>query len=487
MSLSLSTTILNNSSLRRTALTAINNNIIKINNSHFYSTENGPKIEIPNLQSNEISNKLENDTINKTNLMDDSQILKKESLNENVDSNKLDKNTKEKKTATTNTTTKEDNDKTIKKQQNKKFNSGNYKYYNYYIIGALGICSLLPFYYLIRRRRNLNDYKISDIKRVKKVQKSYDPNMRQQIATYLYSLQNELVGIIEDIDNRVTFSRSNWNQRSNNSTGGGTTCNFENGKIFEKAAVQVNVESGSLSPFQVIELLATKPSIQIISKTLNDKFSYYKASLSTILYPQNPNVPTAFLDLAYNEVKNNSTGKIYWWFSGGNDFSESNLYMNKLDEISYKENDSFLEDYYQNFKNALDEFNPDYYPEFLKEGKNKTYISYRDEIRGIGGLYFNDLNDNEPQTLLSTVIQCFAQKTLEEFKPIIEKRNKISWNLSDKEKQTIKNSRLVEYELVSKLSSKINDSSLKSIDKILPMLPLNASWKKNKNEYSNDN
>jgi len=311
--------------------------------------------------------------------------------------------------------------------------------------------------------------------------------MRQQIATYLYSLQNELVGTIEEIDNKVTFSRSNWNQRSNNSTGGGTTCNFENGKIFEKAAVQVNVESGSLSPFQVVELLATKPSIQIISKSLNDKFSYYKASLSSILYPQNPNIPTLFLDLAYNEVKNNSTGKIYWWFSGGNDFSESHLYMNKQEEFSYKENDTLLEDYYQHFKTVLDEFNPDYYPEFLREGKNKTYIAYRDEIRGVGGLYFNDLNDHEPEALLSTVIHCFAEKTLEEFKPIIEKRNKTSWNHLDKEKQAIKNSRLVEYELVSKLSSKVDDNSLKNIDRILPMLPLNVSWRKNINEYINDN
>jgi len=474
MSLSLSTTILNNSSLRRTALTSISNNIIKTNNCHFYSTENGPKIEIPN----EISKNFGNDTINKKNSIDDSQSLKKKSSNEKVNF-ESEKNTKEKETNNENDS--------LKKQPNKKFNSGYNNYYNYYIIGALGICSLIPFYYFIRKRRNLNDYSIFDIKRVRKVQKSYDPNMRQQIATYLYSLQNELVGTIEEIDNRVTFSRSNWNQRSSNSTGGGTTCNFENGKIFEKAAVQVNVESGSLSPYQVIELLATKPSIQIISKSLNDKFSYYKASLSSILYPQNPNVPTAFLDLAYNEVKNNSTGKIYWWFSGGNDFSESNVFMNKQDEIYYKDNDNLLEDFYQNFKITLDEINPNYYPEFSKEGKNKTYISYRDEIRGVGGLYFNDLNDNEPQFLLSTVIQCFAQKTLEEFKPIIEKRNKVSWNFSDKEKQAIKNSRLVEYELVSKLSSKVDDTSLKNIDKILPMLPLNVSWKKNKNEYLNEN
>lgn len=283
----------------------------------------------------------------------------------------------------------------------------------------------------------------------------YDSSMRQQMATYLYSIQNDIINFIEEIDNKVTFSRSNWNQRSKNSTGGGTTCQFENGKIFEKAVVQVNVESGTLSPFQIIELLTTKPSVQIISKSLNDKFSYYKASLSSILYPQNPNVPTSFLDLAYHEVKNNSTGKVYWWFSGGNDFSDTQVFMGKQEDLSslllQQQKDDRLQviqEYYQKFKEDLDQIKPEYYDQFFEGGKQATYLSHRDELRGVGGLYFNELNDEAPQQLLSSVISCFAQKTLEYYKPVIEKRNKISWTLSDKEKQSIKNSRLVEFELV---------------------------------------
>ncbi|OUM68696.1 hypothetical protein PIROE2DRAFT_38930 [Piromyces sp. E2] len=272
--------------------------------------------------------------------------------------------------------------------------------------------------------------------------------MRQQMATYLYALQNDLVRIIEEIDPKITFNRSNWNQRSKNSTGGGTNCTFDNGKIFEKAVVQVNVESGSLSPFQVIEILTTKPPLQIISKSLNDKFTYYKASLFSVLYPQNPNIPTSFLDLAYNEIKNTTTGKIYWWFSGGNDLSESSLFLNPQDKLSIKK-DNLIIDFFQKFKTELDEFNPSYFHQFIKEGKDATFMSHRDEIRGVGGLYFNDLNDNKPQVLLSTVIQCFAQKTYQHYRPLIEKRGKLSYTLSDKEKQAEKNSRLVEYELVS--------------------------------------
>ncbi|KAG4104026.1 Coproporphyrinogen III oxidase [Neocallimastix lanati (nom. inval.)] len=309
--------------------------------------------------------------------------------------------------------------------------------------------------------------------------------MRQQMATYLYSIQNDIIRFIEETDTKVTFSRSNWNQRSKNSTGGGTTCNFENGKIFEKAVVQVNIESGSLSPFQIIELLTTRPAVQIISKSLNDKFSYYKASLSSILYPQNPNIPTSFLDLAYNEVKNNSTGKTYWWFSGGNDFSDTNVFMTKQEDLSSAVKDNLLSEFYQKFKEDLDQINPEYFDQFIEEGKQVTFISHRDEMRGVGGLYFNDLNDTSPQSILTTIIPCFAQKTFEYYKPIIEKRNKISWTLSDKEKQAIKNSRLVEFELVSKLDSKVDDSSSKNIDKTLPILPLNVSWKKN--EIVNDN
>jgi len=272
--------------------------------------------------------------------------------------------------------------------------------------------------------------------------------MRQQMASYLYSVQNDLVRFIQEMDPTISLNRNNTNQRSKNSTGGGTDCVFDNGKIFEKGIVQVNVESGSLSPFQVVELLTTKPAIQIISKSLNNKFTYYKASLSSTLYPQNPHVPTLFLDLAYNEIKNTSTGKIYWWFSGGTDLSDSQLYLNQQDKLIPKKDDLII-DFFQKFKMILDDFDSGYFHRFVKEGKNITYMSHRDELRGVGGLYFNDLNNNKPQTLLSTIIQCFAQKTFEHYRPLVEKRGKLSYSALDKEKQHEKNSRLVEYELVS--------------------------------------
>jgi len=493
MSLILSNAILKNPILQKTSLNIINNNIIK--NCCFYSTDSGPKIEIPNLQSKEKLKNNENEVTTKTTTINDKPSLKVDSVN--VDKNNENNSSSETKTEKTeNTNTNTDTTNTtipITKKQNKKSSSSRDKYNKYYLMAAIGFANLIPLYYILRKKRTLNDYNSSDVRRIKKVQKAYDSNMRQQMATYLYSLQNDIIHFIEEVDNKVTFSRSNWNQRSKNSTGGGTTCQFENGKIFEKAIVQVNVESGTLSPFQIIELLTTRPTIQIISKSLNDKFSYYKTSLSSILYPQNPNVPTSFLDLAYHEVKNNSTGKIYWWFSGGNDFSDAQIFMGKQEDLSslhlQQKGDHLkvIQEFYQKFREDLNEINPEYYDQFFEEAKQVTYISHRDELRGVGGLYFNELNDDTPQNLLSSVISCFAKKTYEYYKPVIEKRNKVSWNFSDKEKQSIKNSRLVEFELVSKLASKVKDASLKNIDKALPILPVNVSWKKSKNEAINDN
>jgi len=461
MSLTLSTSILNNPIIKKTSINIINNNIIK--NCHFYSTDNKPKIEILNLNSEDISKNGINDNNNTSTEKKDS--LKTEPLNKNNYQNG------------------NANHVPITKKQNKKFTSesNNTKYY---LLAALGLLNLIPMYYILKKRDSLNDYDTSDISRVREIQKNYDSNMRQQMASYLYSVQNDLVRFIQEMDPNISLNRSNTNQRSKNSTGGGTDCNFDNGKVFEKGAVQVNVESGSLSPFQVIELLTTKPALQIISKSLNNKFTYYKASLSSTLYPQNPHVPTLFLDLAYNEIKNTSTGKIYWWFSGGTDLSDSQLYMGLQDKLVVKKDDLLI-DFFQKFKNVLDDFDPGYFHRFVKEGKNMTYMTHRDELRGVGGLYFNDLNNNKPQVLLSTIIQCFAQKTFEHYRPIVEKRGKLSFNAADKEKQSEKNSRLVEFELVSKLTSKVDDSSLKNIDKTLPKLPLNVSWKKAKTEAEN--
>lgn len=260
--------------------------------------------------------------------------------------------------------------------------------------------------------------------------------MRQRIATYMYSIQNDLVHAIEQLDPSKTFNRHNWAQHINNSTGGGTTYTFENGQVFDKAVVQVYIDSGSLSPFQAIEMLSSRPSVQTITKSLNDSFTYYKASLSSVLYPKNPKVPTAFLDIAYNEIKNTTTGKTLWWFSGGSDIASTQAYPEDEKE------------YFDNYKMALDQFDPTYFDRFREECEKYTYMPHREETRSQGGIYFSELNHDLPDNLLHTVIDCCTTQYIESLKPLLNKRKDLPWTLEEKDRQSIQNSRFVEFELV---------------------------------------
>ncbi|KAG4104025.1 hypothetical protein H8356DRAFT_928032 [Neocallimastix lanati (nom. inval.)] len=163
MSLTLSTAILKNSILQKTSINIINNHIIK--NRCLYSTENGPKIEIPNLQTKDLINNSENkntDTDKPTpKLFDDKKPLSDEPLNKTIDNSET-KSSTEKKSGTI----------PITKKENKKSSSSGNNYNKYYLYATLGLFQLIPLYYFFKKRRTLNDYNSSDVKRVKRVQKS---------------------------------------------------------------------------------------------------------------------------------------------------------------------------------------------------------------------------------------------------------------------------------------------------------------------------
>lgn len=128
-----------------------------------------------------------------------------------------------------------------------------------------------------------------------------------------------------------------------------------------------------------------------------------------VLHPSNPNAPTVHLNYRYFETMKPDGTTNSWWFGGGTDLTPS--YLFEEDAVHF----------HKTLKEACDKHDPAYYPRFKKWCDEYFYIKHRNETRGIGGIFFDDLNDRNPDELLS-FIGSGLDAFLPAYIPIIEKR-----------------------------------------------------------------
>lgn len=127
------------------------------------------------------------------------------------------------------------------------------------------------------------------------------------MEAFVRHLQNEIVTELERVDG-TPFQRDSWTRPEG---GGGTSCVLQNGKVFEKAGVNVSVVHGELSP-------AAAQQMRSRGKDLGDKPArFFATGVSMVLHPQNPMAPTVHLNYRYFEIQDENGQPKYWWFGGG--------------------------------------------------------------------------------------------------------------------------------------------------------------------------
>lgn len=215
------------------------------------------------------------------------------------------------------------------------------------------------------------------------------------------SRQASIVAALETIDGSK-FKADVWEREGG---GGGTTCVLQDGNVFEKAGVNVSVVYGKLPPGAVQSMRSHHKSLQPAFDTVE----FFAAGLSLVLHPKNPMAPTVHLNYRYFETMNEDGTPNSWWFGGGTDLTPS--YLFDEDAIHF----------HKMLKDACDRHDPNYYPRFKKWCDDYFYIKHRQESRGIGGIFFDDLSDKDPAQLLSFSTDCL-DSFLPAYLPIIEKR-----------------------------------------------------------------
>ena len=231
---------------------------------------------------------------------------------------------------------------------------------------------------------------------------------------------------------------------------------FEKGKVFEKAGVNISAVHGKLPQ-----------AMQTYFKTQNTTF--YACGLSLVLHPENPMVPTVHANWRFFEMYDNQ-GKIKdQWFGGGQDLTPHYLF----------EEDA--KHFHSVCKKICDDYDPNFYPQYKKKCDDYFWNTHRGEARGIGGIFFDYLRDNNQHSLKKILqfVKDLGNHFSESYFPIVKKRKKSSYTRLHKKWQKIRRGRYVEFNLLHDKGTLFGLKTNGKIESILMSLPPSVLWKYN--------
>lgn len=219
-------------------------------------------------------------------------------------------------------------------------------------------------------------------------------DMKTRMELLILRIQSEFCEALEEQEPKRKFIVDKWEREEG---GGGITCVLQDGEVFEKAGVNISVVSGFLPPAAVAQMRSRGKQLK------EGKLPFFAAGISAVIHPRNPLIPTIHFNYRYFEVK--SGDDVQWWFGGGTDLTP--YYLNKNDAIHF----------HRTLKNACDQHNISYYPKFKKWCDDYFYIPHRGETRGVGGIFFDDLDTPSQEKCFEFVTSC-AESVIPSYIPL---------------------------------------------------------------------
>ncbi|KAJ7259561.1 Coproporphyrinogen III oxidase [Mycena haematopus] len=315
--------------------------------------------------------------------------------------------------------------------------------------------------------------------------------MRQQVEEYILKLQDEIVSAFEALDpNSPPFKRDSWLRPQG---GSGQSCVFANPpeadgasatstSVLEKAGVNISLVHGTLPPAAIKQMRADHTSMPLPENPVGG-LPFFAAGLSLVVHPRNPNAPTVHANYRYFEITEPDSGKLLaWWFGGGSDLTPS--YLFEEDAVHF----------HTVLKTACDSHGTVFFPAFKKWCDEYFYIPHRAECRGIGGIFFDDLNEGPHLRLADTekrprtpveifgLMQTLGNAFVPSYIPILKRRLAMPYTPLQRRWQLVRRGRYVEFNLVVDRGTKFGLMTPGArIESILMSLPETARW-----EYMTD-
>ncbi len=265
---------------------------------------------------------------------------------------------------------------------------------------------------------------------------------------YFLDVQSRIVAGLEAADGQ-TFRRDEWKRESG---GGGLSCLIEDGNVFERAGVLFSHVTGNHLP----------PSASASRPELAGR-GFEAMGVSLVLHPRNPYVPTVHLNVRMFAALKAGEPAV-WWFGGGMDLTP---YYGFEDDARH---------FHATCRDALAPFGANRYPEYKGWCDRYFFLKHRNEPRGIGGIFYDDLSAPD-------FASCFAltrnvgDAFLPAYLPIVERRRDLPFGERERDFQAYRRGRYVEFNLVFDRGTLFGLQSGGRTESILLSMPPVVRWR----------
>ena len=269
-----------------------------------------------------------------------------------------------------------------------------------------------------------------------------------KVRQYLQELQKNIISMAYEYDNK-NFYEDSW---SRDEGGGGITCVLQDGSCFDKVGVNFSDISGDQLPEAATNI---RPELQ--------GRNYQAMGVSVVCHPKNPHIPTAHLNVRLFIAYNKNSNPV-WWFGGG--FDMTPYYGYEEDAIHW----------HKTANEVCSPFGKEIYDEYKKNCDDYFHIKHRKEQRGIGGIFFDDLNMWEFEKCFN-FIKSVGNGFIKAYEPIVKKRLNESYNDKQKDFQLFRRGRYAEFNLVYDRGTLFGLQSNGRTESILMSMPPLVKWK----------
>ncbi len=265
-------------------------------------------------------------------------------------------------------------------------------------------------------------------------------------VSFFKDLQDRICASFESFEDGVKFEQTEWERGPDHRLKGGGRMRVIRGKVFEKAGVNVSHVWGKLSDQGMAQVQGA-----------HESGGHFTASgISLVTHMDNPFVPTVHMNLRFMH-----TSKL--WLGGGADLTPT---------IPFDED---TKDFHAALRDACERYRPGAYAEYKEWCDKYFYLPHRKEPRGVGGVFFDDLNSGDIHKDFS-LLQGVGAAFLDVIPKIVARRKDTPFTAADKEKQLIKRGRYVEFNLVYDRGTKFGFATDANPDAYLMSMPPTARW-----------
>ncbi len=270
----------------------------------------------------------------------------------------------------------------------------------------------------------------------------------ERVKEFLLELQQLIVERMQQIDGK-TFRRDGWERPEG---GGGLSCLVEEGNVLERGGVNFSHVKGDKLP----------PSASAHRPELAGR-RWEAMGVSLVMHPRNPYAPTSHMNVRFFVAEKPGEEPV-WWFGGGMDLTP--YYGFEEDAIHF----------HNMCKRSLDPFDTSCYPRFKQWCDEYFFLKHRNEPRGIGGIFFDDLSAGGFEQCFN-MTESVGDHFLAAYAPILERRAELPYGERERDFQAYRRGRYVEFNLVFDRGTLFGLQSGGRTESILMSMPPIVKWR----------